>query len=89
MNLEKEKEKIVKQAIKKGLLTNIEFHIKWKGRFIDHYGIDSIYSYLIAVMAKEKIGGFITSNEKMLKERQIIEDKFGLKIKSLEEIADE
>jgi hypothetical protein len=53
--------------------------------FYDEFGSDSFIQYINAVM-NAKIDFFVTENERMLKRREELEKRFGLKITSPENI---
>lgn len=82
------KEKILKQAFEEKLFTEKEYQEKYKDMFYDDYGSDSFLQYINAVMNGEP-GCFITSNERMLKRKEELKEKFGFRVASPEEILKE
>jgi len=83
-----EKERILAQAIKKGLFTNEEYISNYEHRFYDDFGSDSFMQYLDAAMNAKNIDFFLTTNERILKARDDLTKKFGLKIISPQELDD-
>ena len=51
-----------------------------KTKYIDHYGIDSLPNLIIA--SQNNIGHFVTTNEALLKDREELEKKFNIKIRT-------
>ena len=84
--LKKEREKILRLAFSKKLLTKEEYEKEYKSRYIDCYGCDSFLCYLsYVVLVNDKEGIFITLNDKIIKDRKKIEKRFGIRILSVEE----
>ncbi len=86
MNLQKEN--ILEQAFQENLFTVKEYNEKYKDMFYDEYGSDSFMQYINAVM-NTKIDFFVTENERMLKRKEELKEKFGLEIASPEDILKE
>ena len=80
-----QKNAILKQAFEENLFTEKEYEEKYKDMFYDEFGSDSFMQYINAVM-NAKIDFFITENERMLKRKDELKEKFGLEIASPEEI---
>ncbi|KKL88479.1 hypothetical protein LCGC14_1924270 [marine sediment metagenome] len=55
-----------------------------KSEYIDHYGIDSLPSLIIA--SQNKVAYFVTLNESLLEDREELEKKFKIKIVRPEEM---
>ncbi len=83
---EKMREPVLKQAYEQGILTPDEYESRYKGHFFDDYGCDSFIQYLNGVM-NAKVEYFTTENERLVKRRDELAGRFGLKIASIEEIA--
>ncbi len=83
---EKMREPVLKQAYELGIITPEEYESKYKGHFYDDYGCDSFIQYLNGAM-NAKAEYFTTLNDRLLKRRDELADKFGLKIVTMEEIA--
>lgn len=83
---EKMCEPVLKQAYEQGILTPEEYENQYKGHFYDDYGGDSFIQYLNAAM-NSKAEYFTTMNERLIKRREELAARFGLKIATLEEIA--
>ena len=80
-----QKNNILQQAFEEKLLTEEEYNSKYKDRFYGDLGADSFIDYLNAVMnAKEDC--FLTDNERILKVRKDLEQRYGLKIATMEEV---
>jgi len=79
------KDKILKQAFERYLFTEKEYEEKYKDMFYDDYGADSFAQYINAAM-NAKADYFVTSNERMLNRKKELENRFGLKITSPEEV---
>jgi len=58
-----------------------------KPEYIDHYGIDSLPSLIIA--SRTKADCFVTSNQAMLKDRDMLERIFKIKIRTPDELLNE
>jgi len=82
------KDKILKQAFDEKLFTEEEYEEKYKDMFYDDYGSDSFMQYINAVM-NAKINCFVTINERILKRKEELRERFGLRIASLNEILKE
>ena len=82
--MEGERKRIITLAVEKGIFTLEDYNKNYKGKYLDHYGVDSFMNYLSFLMCTElkdlKSSCFVTLCEKMLKDRKKIEEKFGLKI---------
>ena len=77
---------VLKQAYNQGILTPEEYETKYQGHFYDDYACDSFIQYLNAVMNSDS-QYFLTQNERMLKRRDELASRFGLKIAAIEEIS--
>lgn len=82
------KENILKQAFEENLFSKKEYEEKYKNMFYDNYGSDSFIQYINAVM-NAKIDCFVTENERMLKRKDGLRKKFGLRVASPNEIVEE
>ena len=80
-----QKESILKQAFEEKLFTEKEYNEKYKDMFYDEYGSDSFIQYINAAM-NAKIDFFITENERILKRKEELKERFGLEIASPEQI---
>ena len=80
-----QKENVLKQAFEQNLFTEKEYNEKYKDMFYDEYGSDSFMQYINAVM-NAKIDFFVTENERILKKKDELKTKFGLKIASPKDI---
>lgn len=80
-----QKDNILKQAFEEKFFTEEEYNEKYKGMFYDEFGSDSFIQYINAAM-NAKIDFFVTGNERMLKIREELKKRFGLEIKSPEDI---
>ena len=82
----------INRAIKLGVLTREEFEKDYKRKYVDDRGLDSFPEYMQAVSNMKKFKDdnltFVTSNRKMLKDKDKLEEKFGLEIKSPKECID-
>jgi F0F1-type ATP synthase delta subunit len=77
---------IVINALIKDILT-IDDLPRYMRKYIDDYGNDSFINYLSVVLADKKIGGFLTMCKPLIKDKEEIEKKFGIKIMSMEELS--
>jgi hypothetical protein len=89
--LEMERKKILDTCISMGILRKGEYEESFKGKYIDQFGCDSFVnymSYLIPFLCDNKFKNsvFLTFNKKILKDRDKLQKRFKLKIKSLEEM---
>ena len=87
-SIERMKREILGDAIATGKLTEKEYLKKYKDKYYDDHGIDSFIQYLDASMK----GGdtvFVTLNEKILRDKSKLEDKFGTRILHPEEAIEE
>ena len=75
---------ILQKALDLKILTKKEYEEEYKSKYIDHYGIDSFFNYLVACI--HKIDRFITICKPMIKDRDKLEKRFKVKIKTPEEI---
>ena len=80
-----QKDNILKQAFEENFFTEEEYNEKYKDMFYDEFGSDSFVQYINAAM-NAKIDFFVTGNERMLKIREELKKRFGLGIKSPEDI---
>ena len=71
-------------AIDRGLFTKEEFDVKFRGRFLDKYGQDSLACYISCAFEKPE-GIFVTVNPKLLEGRTQLQLRFETKIVSVEE----
>lgn len=87
--VEKGKKEIISDAIERGLFTEEEYNAKFKDNYNDSYGIDSFSQYIGTVLhirdTDEDIV-FVTLNDNLLRDRDMLEDRFGVKILQVEEI---
>jgi len=84
-----EKDNTLKIAFENGILTKEEYEKKYKDRFYDAYGMDSRIQYLDAIIGDRKVDCFVTHNERMLRIKGKLKERFGLRIASSEEILEE
>lgn len=84
-----EKDKTLKIVFENDVLTKEEYELKYKDRFYDDYGMDSFIQYLDAIIGDKKVDCFVTHNERMLKIKEELKARFGLRIASPEEILEE
>ncbi len=84
--LEQEKKRILAEIYSRGLMTPEEYEREYKNKYLDEYGCNSFMAYLSYVELNDNHGIFITLNDKIIKDRKKLEKKFGVKIKSLQEI---
>ena len=92
--LEMERKKVLDTCISMGLLKKGEYEEKFKGKYIDQFGFDSFMNYMSYVIiflcdkkfADDEEDVFLTINNKILKDRDKLQKRFKLKIKSLEEM---
>jgi len=82
----------INHAIKIGVLTKEDYEKNYKRKYVDDWGLDSFPEYMQAVSNMKKFKDdnltFVTSNRKMLKDKDKLEEKFGLEIKSPKECID-
>jgi hypothetical protein len=80
-NLELEKKRIIQMAIEKKIISKKEYK-EYEGKYIDQYGCDSFINYLsyLIVMGKGKNSIFLTVGNTILKDRDKIQKRFGLRI---------
>lgn len=84
--VEKMRPLVLKQAYDSGILAPEEYESKYKGHFYDEFGCDSFVQYLHAAMNMDKKEDyFLTGNERLLKRRDELAGRFGLKIINLED----
>ena len=84
-----EKDKTLKIAFEKGVLTKEEYEQKYKDMFYDDYGMDSFIQYLDAIIGDRKVDCFVTHNERMLRIKEELKERFGLRVASSKEILEE
>ncbi len=80
------KERILKIIFRKKLMTPEEYETKYKGKYIDQCGFDSFMTYLSYVAEFSSKGRFLTTNEKIYRDREKLEKKFGIEIITMEDI---
>lgn len=78
-------QEVLAQAFKKGVLSEKEYTKKYKDRFYGNHGIDSFIDYLNAAM-NSKADSFVTDNERLLRAREELQQRFKLKILSLQDV---
>lgn len=71
---------ILQKAIDLKILTQKEYDETYKNKYIDHYGIDSFFNYLVACI--HRMDHFVTLCKSMLKDRDKLEKKFRVKIRT-------
>jgi len=76
--------------IRDGVITEKEYVEEYKGRYLNPDGGDSFCQYLAATLyeSMKDSGYFITMQEDMLKDREKITKRFGLKIMSIKEMVE-
>ena len=58
-----------------------------KKEYLDHYGIDSLPHLKIA--SENRCECFVTSNKRLLADRQELEEAFGIRIRTPQELIEE
>jgi hypothetical protein len=86
--ISEQKEKIIRQAEDKKILTFEEYSLNYEHKYYDLWGGDGFLQYINAVM-NSHADCFITRNENLLKKKEELKKKFGLRIASLEDIGKE
>ncbi len=84
LSIEARREEMYQAAIERGLFTKEEFDEKFRGRFLDKYGQDSLACYISCAFEKRE-GVFVTANPKLLERRMQLQLRFETKIISMEE----
>lgn len=85
---EKGRKVIIRDAIKRGLFTKREYKDKFKDNYNGQYGIDSFSQYIGTVLHVMDSGHeiiFVTSNDNLLRDQDMLENRFGVKILNVEE----
>lgn len=80
---------IIRDAIKRGLFTKREYKDKFKDNYNGQYGIDSFSQYIGTVLHFMDSGHetvFATSNDNLLRDRDMLENRFGVKIQHVNEV---
>ena len=85
LDLEKAYETVAAAAIKKGLMTKVEWETRFKF-YRDEVGHSFIH-LLECVMASEGINTFLTSNPIMLENKKELQDRFKIEILTLDEFS--
>jgi hypothetical protein len=85
--IRKERMRVKNIAIEQGLITPEEL-AEYEGKYIDEFGCDSFINYLSYLSSglSGQAGVFLTMNEKIIKDREDIQKRFGLKIVTIEEM---
>lgn len=88
--VEKGREEIIPEAIKRGLFTEEEYNAEFKDKYNDPYGCDSFSQYIGTVLhvmdTGDKDAIFVTLNDNMLKNRDMLKNRFGVRILHMEEL---
>jgi len=88
--VEKGRKEIIEEAIKRGLFTEKEYNSKFKDRYDDAYGCDSFSQYIGTVLHVMDTGKkdviFVTLNENILKNRDMLKNRFGVRILRMDEL---
>lgn len=79
------KQQIVATALMRNILT-VEDLPKYIGKYIDEYGIDSFINYLSMLLGEPKIDSFLTLCEPLIKDKEKIEKRFGIKIITMKDL---
>jgi len=77
--IELEKQKIVGLALYHDILKLSEFN-EYIGKYFDEYGNDSFINYLSMLVSSQKMDGFLTLCNPLIKDKAKIEKRFGVKI---------
>ena len=80
--LEQMRKEIIDTAIERGIITKEEVSV-YVGKYFDEYGIDSFINYLSMLLGEPKMDAFMTLCEPLLKDKEKIEKRFGIKIITL------
>ncbi|GAH93319.1 unnamed protein product, partial [marine sediment metagenome] len=78
---EKGRKVIIRDAIKRGLFSKREYKNKFKDKYNDSYECDSFSQYIGTVLHVMDSGDeivFVTSNDNLLRDRDMLENRFGL-----------
>jgi hypothetical protein len=81
---EKLRQPTLEQAFTAGILTQGEYNRDYKDRFYDDFGCDSFIQYLNTAM-NAHVDKFVTSNMRLVKSREMLQQKFKLDILTMEE----
>ena len=78
----KHRDKVMEEVFKRGIMSKKEYKEKYENKYIDeNYGGDS-FPQLMEVVLHGKDIMFVTVNEKMLRDREKLEKRFGVRILS-------
>jgi len=87
---EKGRKEIIRDAIKRGLFTKREYKNKFKDKYNDDsYGFDSFSQYIgtvLHVMDSREKTIFVTSNDNLLRDQDMLENRFGVKIQHVDKV---
>lgn len=80
---------VVQEAINRKILKEEEIE-QYVGKYIDEFGIDSFVNYLTFLFQPKNFreSVFLTLNHKMLRDRILLEKRFGIKIASPDTVWD-
>ena len=84
-SLQKERNKIIEQAVSLGFITLKDYKTNYEGKYIDHYGFDGFINYLSCVIVsyqgnpKDTLS-FVTEGKPLLRNRIALKKKFGVLI---------
>lgn len=87
--VEKGRKVIIRDAIKRGLFTKREYNDKFKDKYNDSHGCDSFSQYIGTVLHFMDSGDkpvFVTANDKILRDRDMLENRFGVDILPVGEV---
>ncbi|GAI08563.1 unnamed protein product [marine sediment metagenome] len=85
---EKGRKVIIRDAIKRGLFSKREYKNKFKDKYNDSDGLDSFSQYIgtvLHVMDSRDETLFVTSNDNLLRDWDMLKNRFGVKILNVEE----
>lgn len=77
--LEKMRQEVIDLAIERKIITKKEIPI-YIGKYFDEYGNDSFINYLSMLLGEPKMDAFMTLCEPLIKDKDKIEERFGVKI---------
>ena len=84
--LHKQQSRILNEAYSKKVIEKEEYEKNYKDLFYDEFGFDGFLQYLDGVMNADA-DYFVTFNKNLIKNKEELERKFGLKIITPEELA--
>lgn len=85
LKLHSQKNRILKEAFSRRILTKEDYESYYKDMFYDEFGFDGFLQYLDGVM-NANADYFVTLNKNLIKRRDELERKFKLKVITPEEL---